>query len=338
MDLHFFGSFFEISAALNLTYAGSETFRHGLTEDLLWNSKTLTPRIINKNNIYKKKLHLEHQKLIVVASEPYGKEAYGNLQEKISYINANFEIDFDEFEKENKLIKEKELKGRDFYKGLQSAFFFAGLFSIYILLLEGYQQFYHSDDKVIDSAFKQSFSFCLFIFNFSSLVYIFFYFRSISLKWMAYPVKSFFIIITWLVFISISILMCILFPTLKYKIDFYHYDKWNITWAVFNAYLAFIIHLSRLFGRKFNYRFIKYKFWSFRFFCKYKILKFELNNIQYKISETNEVVFEIKHSKKTTSEKLVHYFYSMILIHVFNFTYRNMCKKKFWGFWVTKHT
>ncbi len=327
LNLHLFGSLFELSAALNFTYAGSEQFRHGLTEGVLWSSKTITPKIRENINKYIKLLKEDQQKLIVLASENYGTASFGDIQKRIDVMNNHLNNDVANFEIEDKLIRKKEHYSRQFYKGLQSSFLYAGLFCLFILLLEGFEQFY-------PDVLKKSFLICLSIFNFSSIVFLAFYVRSLFSNWLSKPVKSFYVLTIWLIFILVSIKIALFFPGLRDSTSLLFNPRVIITWACLNAYMPFITHLARVFGRKFNYRWIKYKLWQYKFFCLYKIRRFEINEVEYIILKAKEVITGDASLNKNNINKTSRLGNKWCIIPSLRLCYKVMGYRKIWEFFV----
>jgi hypothetical protein len=151
LDLHEFSSFFEMFAVLNLAYAGSEHFRVGLNV-IFSLGNVITDNQKNKSLTLQKKINDAEAKITVSTSESYG-ETYGvHIQNQILEIKSLYYSENNAYYKFNRITKKKEKQRRNFYICFKSMFLFTGIFCLYVLIVEGYNQFYINDNSFVVAA------------------------------------------------------------------------------------------------------------------------------------------------------------------------------------------
>lgn len=228
MDLSSFSSFYEMFAALNLAYAGSENFRFGLNDTILKSEERIKS--------VEKTINETKNKITVLSVES---EGHPITLEKISAISAHFY-------KYSDIIKAEKKINLLFVKSFHSMFIVSGLYCIYFLFMLGYAQFYKSSDPCLIPT-------CIFWANSFLALNAFIFLRSYHKKYnkeihYRYIAASIFLII----FLSVQFYYINLFE-ITTSGDLIE-GRLNMTLSVLIAMSSFIFHFYRSFSHEFLYR------------------------------------------------------------------------------------
>jgi hypothetical protein len=220
MNLHNFSSFFEMFCAFNLAFAWKETFGYGL-QNSISNFDKRMEEVKNKIQVTKD--------IIVVTFSTLGNDP--QMHKRATKIS-------DDFNKYSDKLIERKNEYAKFVVGFQAMFLLSGLFCLYVLLMEGFHQFYESEDNHLIIPI------CLFLINGLLFVNLIIFFRSF---WKSCSKK-----------ISHGKIISILLAGVALGIIGYRFNilnlknrdelllgRWNITLAVIMAISPFLLHIVR---------------------------------------------------------------------------------------------
>lgn len=242
MNLHHFTSYFEMFTVLNFTYALSKVFREGLNYDVLSLGGTVSKGVTEAKN-----------KILVTTSE--GWDIMGvQVKEMVAETTERHD-------KACSHLGDKEIEHRSFCDGFTSMFLLSGFFCLYVLLLEGYEQFYDSKDVTIIPT-------CLMIMNGIKWMSVIIFVRSFT-PWFNTPMKPVFITIIFIAFVCFSIFISAQRP--YYRCDANDYRA-IISWAALIAAIPILFHFIRVMIHKSIFR--------LRFFILNQKMHLEYQEIQ----------------------------------------------------------
>jgi len=218
MNLHNFSSLYEILAGLNLAYAGSEPFRYGLNESIL-KSDSLISKIDARIEETNSKIQLTS----IDETSPK------TLDEIRSISSA--------FHKYVEVMKQRKKDAQKFTDNFRAMFLLSGLYCLYVLLMEGYNQFYEEKDPCLIPI-------CLFWTNFLLIinVYIFAssYFKNLN--------KEIHYAIILLSFTAVVVISIYFYKKNVYDLgnkDEFVKGRTIITWSVLMAISPYILHIIK---------------------------------------------------------------------------------------------
>ncbi len=280
LNLHNFSSFFELFAALCLGYVVSkDEFRYGLNDSIFKFTKY-------KNKVNDKVNYIKASKTIM-ASGTFN-PIFDNYSELFLF-------------KLNLIEEKKEKDALKFIKDFQSMFLLSGLFCIYILLMEGFNQFYENKNLLVIPE-------CLLFSNLLIIVNLFIFIRSFIKKYKKDISHK---LIVLILFISI-ILSIVLFK--KKIINELNYSAFingyfNISTTIFIVISPFILHSIRAFFHEYLYEV------RFFLFVKYSTNKLDETKNKIELSEfiknnlldfeNEDKVWDINHSYRKFYKKLI---------------------------------
>jgi len=268
MDLHYFGTFFEMFAALNLGFAGSESFRAGFTDDILNINSTITENVKRKAVECREKIEVLKSQVTITTQIFIDNEL---IQQSISKIEETFNKVRNDFLQFDKNIENIEVESRKFVNGFQSLFLLSGLYCLYILLLEGYHQFYESNHNFVCK--------CLFISNLiicsNCLIFLRSFYKPHSFKAM----KTVNIFLIFFFFIGISIFAVQVDYSGLNSINSESEDRKVISLTVLIAVIPYLFHILRVFIHKLYFRYFIYFIWSLRLGLAFYISSLGLEEI-----------------------------------------------------------
>lgn len=244
MNLHNFSSFFEILAALNIGYAGSDIFREGISDYIL------------KLKYHVEKIDTEIKKV----NRDIRFASIERSQDAVKKINVISDL----FHKYADTIVNKKKDFPKFTEAFKSMFLVSGLYCLFVLLMEGYNQYYELKDHCLIPI-------CLFWTNWIILMNIFIFGR--SMVWGKYekPLHYGWVILSFIVIILTSVFF--------YKIDAANLSthaeivegRNNITFSVMTGISPFILHLLR--------SFLHEKIYAFRFYILRRVTRIKIGEI-----------------------------------------------------------
>jgi hypothetical protein len=235
MNLHEFSSFFEMFSVLNLGFAGSQRFRVGVD-----NALSLNKSLIAENKVSKVLSNLEkHQKKLNVTLQSAG-IPYQKMHKTLTKVS-------DRIVHTIVLIKDiptREEARRGFTEGFKTMFLLSGLYSLFVLILEGYAQFYeYKPYHYVNTCF----TLVSFLIIFNIVFFIRSFFKNFDKEWgLGYSV------LIVLLFVIAGVLITALFPSVNNQIAKYE-ERTLITWAVAMAISPYIIHIFRAIAHHLRY-------------------------------------------------------------------------------------
>jgi hypothetical protein len=285
IDLLSFAPFFEIIGGLNFAYAGSESFRAGLNQDVL-NIQSTLAAAKKKLDKYKVKFDEIGSFITVSAAEKYKDDtahritsSWNNILDKHLSLENNCTK-----------LKDSEIEERDFSIGFKSMFLISGIFCLILLLLLGYAQFYNNNETNL-----LTFVNCIKWLSAMLIANLWIFGRSFIKKYNNKEIKTTYILLLFFAFILIG------FKTNINQFDFILISsgRSKITLAVLLALSPYLFHLMRIFFHKLKYRFKMYlMLYSF-----YLYVRITLNELiikknaaeQYDIGVTKTIMGALKH-------------------------------------------
>jgi len=272
LKLSSFGSYFELMAALNLGYAGLTKFRDGVDNIVLGVDKTMT---LEKMAHKKEQLLGEINDLKAIISTELAD--LNDINTDVKEFTILLDEDTTIFNEYIDKIHKKEQKGREFINGLQSSFLLTGLYCLFVLIIQGYSDFYDQNSHEI--------SICLLLFSTIGVFNIIFFFRSFFDKWFDKSIKPTYLVTILFGVLFMSIFSCKLFPEIWTQTYLGMDDRDIITVAVVVALSPYFLHFLRIWIRKFNYRKVKFKLWEMRLYALTELI--EIKSAKLVITSVN---------------------------------------------------
>lgn len=278
MILHSFSAFFEVFAALNIGYAGSDDFRTGLNEKVLNIDASISSKGVNEilTSLEESKESAAEMTVLRMSQTPAW---VLKKKQELTDLIAQFSSDFEILKRSEINLTNNERSGKKFVDGFKSLFLSTGLFCILALLFEGYDQFYLKPDESVIPATLLVFA-CLVI-----LLNAFIFLRSLGTSHHI-PMKSLYLCAAFLLFFAVSIYTCHSMLFIR-ELSRSMGDRITITFSVFVALSAYGIHVARVFIHKLYYRVL-----AKTLIGREKLLKYLANSIKQDYKEYFEKVID----------------------------------------------
>jgi len=238
IQLSHFDGYFHLFAALNLAYAGWETFRSALDNRVLNISKRVQPSIKNEIELLK-------SKLIILQAEQ--NPLYNKMEKLNNESSQKLEIISSAIDK--KTIAEGLSK---------SIFLFTGLYCVALLILAGYEQFFSSMVTACNT---------LLILHFSAVYNIILFYKSCRHKYVHQAVTPLIPLILISTALLVATLYCMKCPMSDRYSNIISVPT-NIGIAIFIAASPYLLYIARVYQGKF------YFWWQFKrveFHTKYRL-------------------------------------------------------------------
>lgn len=236
MLLNNFSSYFEIFTALNLAYAGSTNFRSIIDDNLLKLSRVFSQSI-------RERFREVRAKIIVISQE---------IQE-VPQIGQNLQSNADtiwiRYSDAKKKIQDEERNGRKFTAGFKSMFLASGIYSLLMVLIGGFEQFFSNP---IITNYSIGFFLPVGIFN------VIIFCRSYHSKHLSKRVRPMYVIYIFTPLLITDLVFCNLCPFILSSENYFFLPKINVILSLLIAASPFLFHIIKIYFRKMGYR-IKFK-------------------------------------------------------------------------------